>query len=110
MTGSELYQRLNKECFGKGNSDWDWVWHRHPFMVNAYTGRGDEHYTRYLEMLHWLRETMGRESDIFAKPPVIRRYRTGGATIDGWTWIGFTNQYDMNRFNNRWPAPEKIEA
>lgn len=78
------------------------VWSGHPWMVDAYTGGCDSDRERDLQ--RWCFDTFGDQaSPIHGKQGSWYR---GSATINGWTWMGFTNKADMLRFIERWPAPE----
>lgn len=80
------------------------VWQGTPWMLDAYTGHmGD---SRERDMLHWCYDTFGEQAfPIHGRPGVWQR---GGATIHGWTWFGFSNESDMQRFKERWPTPEGV--
>lgn len=77
------------------------VWQGHPWMVDAYTGNYDG--GRKQEILHWCYETFGQQASPIHKRP--GGWYQGGATIYGWTWMGFTSESDMQKFIARWPAP-----
>jgi hypothetical protein len=82
------------------------VWSEHTWMVDAYTGGYSTDRSREHSILTWCYENVGEQAS-----PIHGRsgawYR-GSATIDGWTWMGFTNEADMLRFIERWPAPEGV--
>jgi len=83
------------------------VWEPTPWMVSAYTGRGRDR-ERECEMLMWCYDNIGPQaSPIHDKPG---RWQRGNATVDGWTWFGFTSEADMQAFVARWPAPEGVGA
>ncbi|MGY4288875.1 hypothetical protein ACVWXO_008095 [Bradyrhizobium sp. LM2.7] len=78
------------------------VWSGHPWMIDAYTGSYDS--DRRRAVMGWCFDTFGDQaSPIHARPGA---WYQGSATINGWTWMGFTNEADMIRFTVRWPAPE----
>ena len=105
--GSEYYRSLCETVFR--NDKWDWVWHSHPWMVSAYTGRqGDADTHRYDRIMRWLHDEMGEPSNLFRKPPEIRHYLVGGGTVFGWTWIGFRSETDMQTFVEAWPVPDGV--
>lgn len=82
------------------------VWGGHPWMVNAYTGGHSSGRDREYAILTWCIDQIGEQaSPIHGKPGLWYR---GSATINGWTWMGFTNEADMNRFIEQWPAPPGI--
>lgn len=78
------------------------VWAPFPHIINAYTDSSPT--LRTLEMLDWLREQFGPE----ARPlqDVAGVWHRGGATVNGWTWIGFTTETAMNEFLERWRDEE----
>lgn len=82
------------------------VWRGTPWMVNAYTGNVYD--GREREVMEWCRENFGPEAwPIHGKPGEWHR---GGATINGWTWMGFATEEMMNQFCERWgDAPDKEE-
>ncbi|MBW7967562.1 hypothetical protein [Bradyrhizobium sp. BR 10261] len=82
------------------------VWSGHPWMVNAYTGGYSNDRDREHAIQTWCIENIGEPaSPIHGKPGAWYR---GSATINGWTWMGFTNEADMLRFIERWPAPDGV--
>jgi hypothetical protein len=81
------------------------VWAGHPWMLDAYTGNYDD--VRSHEILEWCYESFGEQaSPIHGNPGTWYR---GGATVDGWTWFGFSSETDMQKFMERWPAPTAAE-
>lgn len=103
-----LYQRM--VAFNYGDDEraalMRKVWAGHQWMVDAFTGRcGD---VREHEMLHWCYDTFGEQAS-----PIHGRageWLRGSATVNGWTWFGFANKPDMEKFLARWPAPTSDEA
>jgi hypothetical protein len=79
------------------------VWEKTPWMVNAYTG---DPYIREIKMLRWCQENFGPEAwPIHGKPG---KWYRGGATVNGWTRMGFETEAMMNKFCETWPAPEGV--
>ena len=77
------------------------VWRDTPWMVDAYTGSHDT--DRRHDLMEWCREQFGPEAwPIHGHPG---QWHSGGATVDGWTWMGFATEEQMRRFTERWPAP-----
>ena len=77
------------------------VWRDTPWMVDAYTGSHDDN--RRLDLMQWCREQFGPEAwPIHGRPG---QWHSGGATVHGWTWMGFATEEQMRRFVDRWPAP-----
>ena len=101
--GTDLYRRAL--AFNDDDPErkalMDKVWRDTPWMVDAYTG---SHYTdRRHDMMEWCREQFGPEAwPIHGKPGA---WHSGGATVDGWTWMGFATEGQMRMFMERWPAP-----
>lgn len=75
-------------------------------MTDAYTGgmaRGDE---RYSEIMEWCRDHFGPEAwPIHDKPG---EWHCGGATVYGWTWMGFATKEMMDNFAEAWPLPDGV--
>jgi hypothetical protein len=105
--GTELYRRTIAYDLGdpERNELMAQVWSGTPWMVDAYTGSHDD--PRQYEIIAWCREMFGPEAwPIHGKPG---QWHRGGATIDGWNWIGFATESQMQQFLERWPAPEGVE-
>jgi len=104
VNGSELYQRVIT-YFDKDEERDELsreVWSGTPWMVDAYTGK-IENFGRYREIMDWCREQFGPEAwPIHGKPG---SWHCGGATVMGWTWMGFATEDMMNQFIERWPSP-----
>ncbi len=84
------------------------VWDGFPWMVNAYTGGYSNNRGREHDILTWCCENIGDPaSPIHDKPG---RWYRGAATVNGWTFVGFTSKEDMEKFVERWPAPEGVAA
>jgi hypothetical protein len=81
------------------------VWEPTPWMVDVYTGNYDG--GREREMLHWCFKTLGQQAS-----PIHERiglWQRGHATINGWSWFGFSLERDMKEFVERWPSPTAAE-
>ena len=95
-TGSALYDRFIRhdrdELMHK-------VWDGTPWIVSAYTG-GPMH-TRWREIMDWCDEQFGPEA--WPIHGHAGNWHTGGATVDGETWMGFATEEMMNRFLAAWP-------
>lgn len=97
--GSELYQRQIANC---DNELMHKVWDGTPWMADAYIG---SYYTdgRREEIMQWCREHFGSEAwPIHGKPG---DWHSGGTSINGWQWMGFKTEEQMQKFIARWPAP-----
>lgn len=102
MTGSELYQR---HIAPKDDYLMHQVWDGTPWMIDAYTGSCAD--DRFQEIREWCTAEFGPEAwPIHGKPG---RWYSGGATVFGWTWMGFETEEMMRRFIERWPAPARTE-
>lgn len=106
MTGSDLYHRIISFDYGdeKRRALMEKVWSITPWMVDAYTGRVSNE--RDIDIREWCRERIGDEAQPIHEMP--GKWQRGGATIDGWTWFGFTNMADMDAFVAAWPTPEGV--
>ena len=103
MTGSDIYQRLIAPVDGNLMHE---VWDGTPWIVDAFTGPIDN-YGRFREIMDWCRCEFGDESwPIHGKPG---DWHCGGATVHGWTWIGFATEEMMQKFIDRWPSPSGEE-
>jgi len=95
--GSPLYQR---QIANSDDQLMRKVWDGTPWMCDAYTGptAGD----RDDEIYKWCRDKFGPEAwPIHGHPG---RWHRGGATVFGWTWMGFATEQMMQQFLDRWPA------
>ncbi len=101
INGSELYTRmvLRADKDGKHDELMHTVWDNTPWMVEAYTGSIDN-FGRYREIMNWCRENFGEEAwPIHGKSG---DWHCGGATVMGWTWIGFKTEEMMLKFIDKW--------
>lgn len=106
--GTDLYHRTMDFDYGDGERSeiMHKVWDGFPWMVNAYTGGYSNNRDREHEILTWCYEHIGEQaSPIHDKPG---RWHRGGATVNGWTFVGFAHKEDMEKFEARWPAPEGV--
>lgn len=96
---SELYKKQIENC---NNELMHKVWDGTPWMVNAYTG-SSSHDERYRQIMEWCRDKFGQKAwPIHGKPG---KWHSGGATVRGWTWMGFATKEMMEEFLSNWPAP-----
>jgi hypothetical protein len=103
MTGTDLYRRALSFNYDdpKRGALMEKVWCGTPWMVDAYTGAPDT--DRRHELMQWCRDQFGPEAwPIHGHPG---QWHSGGATVNGWTWMGFATEEQMRRFVARWPAP-----
>lgn len=77
------------------------VWCGTPWMVDAYVGSCETR--RRHDVMKWCRDQFGLE----ARPihGHAGQWRSGGATINGWSWMGFATEDQMRRFMDCWPTP-----
>lgn len=106
ITGSELYHSVMDTFENDSKFDDELmhkVWDGTPWIVNAYTGN-IENTSRYYDIQKWCRENFGDEAwPIHGEQGDWHR---GGATIQGWTWMGFKTKEMMDKFIEKWPSPE----
>ena len=94
-TSSELFQRVMPKCDELMLK----VWSGTPWMVEAYTGGCNSE--RWEEIADWCEAQYGREAwPIHGHPG---KWHRGGATINGYTWLGFETQEMMQAFEARFP-------
>lgn len=70
------------------------VWSNNRWIMNVFTGRCASE--RDYEIRQWLNDTFGRETWPFGETPRPGRWMRGSATLDGWTWIGFSRSMTGN--------------
>lgn len=95
VEGSDLYRRQIAPC---PDDLMRKVWDGTPWMVGACT-KG-----RWRAIMEWCTKEFGPEAW-----PIHGRagqWHIGGATVHGYTWIGFATEDMMNRFVERWGAGE----
>jgi hypothetical protein len=81
------------------------LWTRTPWMIDVKTGNINSDSWR--EIFDWLRKTFGKEGSIWADDA---EWRSGNATIFGWTWIGFKTKAQMEQFITRVGALDPGES
>ncbi|MEQ8511530.1 MAG: hypothetical protein RLN67_13820 [Algiphilus sp.] len=75
------------------------VWADHPWVIDVQTDSPG--CDKYREMCEWLHDRFGRQASPIHSIP--GEWQFGGATIDGWTWLGFAEKADMLAFIEAWP-------
>lgn len=110
--GTDLFKRImqyadaDDRADGRGNLMRK-VWENFPWIVDAYTGRIANH-GRYADIMGWCREQFGQEAfPIHGKPGL---WHSGSATIDGYTWMGFSTEEMMEQFCREWETAVSEEA
>lgn len=81
------------------------VWRGTPWMVDVFTGGFNDNYDREHEICTWCTEKFGPEAW-----PIHGRsgnWHRGGATINGWTWMGFATKEMMTEFMVVWGDVQK---
>ncbi len=104
--GSDLYRRMLAfdYCDHERAEIMHKVWCVTPWMADVYTGGYSNDQDRELAIREWCREKFGPEAwPIHGKPGTWQR---GGATINGWTWMGFQTEAMMMEFLQAWPSEE----
>lgn len=95
--GSELFFRVMKHSDDLMRK----VWNGTPWMIEAFTGGHDD--ARWVEMAAWCEKHCGAEAwPIHGYPG---KWHRGGATINGFTWLGFASEEMMKKFQAAWPNP-----
>lgn len=100
--GSELYARmieLNADERERIQALMRKAWDATPWMLDAWTGDQE----RLRAIREWCAERFGPEGWPLHDRPT--RWFLGGATIGGWTWMGFDTEEAMREFEAAWPAP-----
>jgi hypothetical protein len=102
-----LYQRIVE--FDQGDAERNElvrrVWSVTPFVVNVRTGsicqsRAD---SRYRDMMLWCHDAFGKQAFPFGDDPLHGDWQFGGATVDGWTYVGFKTREQMEWFKAAFP-------
>lgn len=103
--GTDLYYRTMAFDYGDAdrNELMHKVWDGFPWMVNAYTGGYSNDRDREYAIQTWCTENIGDQASPIHDIP--GRWHRGGATVHGWTFLGFSSKEDMNTFMEQWPAP-----
>lgn len=81
------------------------VWENTPWMIDVYTDSPNT--DRWYDVMQWCQGEFGQER--WPLHGIEGDWHTGGATIHGWTWIGFATEEMMNKFLEKFP-PEKYET
>lgn len=102
---TELYRRTMAYDHGDAlsNEMMHEIWRDFPWMIDAYMG--GSYCDREMAILHWCIEQFGPQ---ILPSGNLGRWHAGSATVDGWTWMGFTTEADMRKFLERWPPPEGV--
>lgn len=94
-----LYHLLLEQCKPQHRELNEKVWKPTPWIINVYTGLSEDNWP---DMREWLINNIGAESE-----PIFGRtgnWHRGSATVDGWTWIGFSDEILMISFMNNFPS------
>lgn len=102
MTGTELYlKRIEPDR--SHDSILFHIWQNTPWVVEVFTGPIGA--GCYYELTDWCFHEFGHEAFLSHRSG---RWRSGSATIMGWTWFGFSTREEMNQFAAAWPWSVKI--
>jgi hypothetical protein len=104
MMCTELFRRTIERADEEGDQLMREVWESTPWMVNAFTDSIGNHGT-YPEVMNWCRANFGSEAWFNASG----QWRSGNATIHGWTWMGFATKEMMDRFCQQWQVEGTAE-
>ena len=97
LTGTDLYRHV----IAQGDSGlMHKVWEPTPWVVDVWTGGFSNNYTREQEIRRWCAERFGPECFVIGGRE--GKWQRGGATIHGWTWMGFETEAMMNEFLAAW--------
>jgi hypothetical protein len=80
------------------------VWSGTPWIVNAYTGPIQNH-GAYRAIMEWCLKEFGKEASPIHG--IEGQWRAGGATVVGWTWMGFATEEMMERFKSKWKVRDR---
>lgn len=97
-----LHQRMLSFDYGDGDRKnlMQDIWSGYPWMVNAYSGGYSNNRDLEHDILTWCFDNIGEQGyPIHGKAGAWYR---GSATINGWTWFGFSTEQDMQKFKRRW--------
>lgn len=102
VIGTDLFHRTMERADSQADERGELmrkVWEGTPWMVNVYTGSGDD-YGRSNAIRHWCQDKFGPEAwPIHGKSGT---WHVGGATVMGWTWMGFATKEMMDEFMQQW--------
>ncbi|WP_152621376.1 hypothetical protein [Bradyrhizobium japonicum] len=105
-----LHQRML--AFDHGNAEcaalMERVWRDTPWMVDVYSGGYSRDRDREHSILMWCYEQFGEQCSVIHGRS--GRWQRGSATIDGWTWFGFSTEAEMKAFVDRWPTPKGVSV
>lgn len=92
-----------KQIAQKDNKLMQKVWSPTPYMVDFYTDNMES--DRYWEIRKYLREKFGQECSPIHS--IEGDWQFGGATLYGWTWIGFKEEWMMEEFESKFTNKSK---
>lgn len=79
------------------------VWLLTPWVCNVNTGSISNE-GRYYDIRMWCRDNLGSSAWPFSDPPRDGGWQFGGATVNGWTYIGFKTREQMEAFQAAFPG------
>lgn len=77
------------------------VWEQTPWVIDVETGSVVSDVA--FNMRKWLVARLGKQLFPFGDKPWVGEWQFGGATVNGWTWLGFSKEADMNAFMSAFP-------
>lgn len=83
------------------------VWRGTPWMLDVDTGTIND--DREREIIGWCYDNLGRQAFPFGDEPRRGSWQRGGATVNGWIWIGFETREIMQQFIEAFPDSVKLE-
>lgn len=97
MEGTQLYESIIGFDYGspERNELQRKVWDQTPWVVDVYVGRD---YSDRQSVYDWLRQTFGPEAWPIHEQP--GKFHTGGAIVQGWQWVGFQTESQMDQFTD----------
>lgn len=105
---TDLHKRML--AFDHGDKERDdlmeMVWRDTPWMVDVYSGGYSRNLDREHDILTWCYDRFGEQC--FPIHGKTGRWQRGTATVDGWTWFGFSTEAEMLAFVEHWPTPKGI--
>lgn len=111
LTGTSLYTRMC--AFDHGDAERNalmaHVWSSTPWMLNTKTGSmaDPEGIVAWQRIRAWCENNIGDEA--FPIHGRDGQWQFGGATVFGWTWVGFATEDQMRRFMAAFPECEPTD-
>lgn len=100
LMSSELYQEIIKD--NKDHPILFEVWSSTPWVVDSFTDTVNSE--RNESIVNWCFQNFGKEAS-----PILGKsgnWYSGGASINGWRWMGFKTEEMMKEYLGAWPNPK----